>query len=93
MMIISVKIAGIAWHLLQEQTGSIWSSVMIHCLYNILSGESQIFILMWHRTCNMDVYTVNSKNMLLTGINGFGRVYSFNSNNGRIYRDHINGDL
>lgn len=71
MMIISVEIAGIALALVTEQTGSIWSSVMIHCLYNILSGESQIF--------HMDVaqnfpaiwmYTVNSKNMLLTGING-----------------------
>ena len=43
MMIISVEIAGIALALVTEQTGSIWSSVMIHCLYNILSGESQIF--------------------------------------------------
>lgn len=39
MMIISVEIAGIALALVTEQTGSIWSSVMIHCLYNILSGK------------------------------------------------------
>ena len=71
MMIISVEIAGIALALVTEQTGSIWSSVMIHCLYNILSGESQIFhIDVAQNFPAIWMYTVNSKNMLLTGING-----------------------
>lgn len=70
-MIISVEIAGIALALVTEQTGSIWSSVIIHCLYNILSGESQIFhIDVAQNFPAIWMYTVNSKNMLLTGING-----------------------
>lgn len=64
MMIISVEIAGIALALVTEQTGSIWSSVMIHCLYNILSGESQIFhIDVAQNFPAIWMYTVNSKNM------------------------------
>ena len=62
MMIISVEIAGIALALVTEQTGSIWSSVMIHCLYNILSGESQIFhIDVAQNFPAIWMYTVNSK--------------------------------
>ncbi len=69
--IISIGIIGIALALVTYQTGSIWSSVVIHAMYNILSGESQIlhidveqnFPAIW-------MYTVNSKNPLLIGING-----------------------
>ena len=49
-MIISVEIAGIALALVTEQTGSIWSSVIIHCLYNILSGESQILHVLQYKS-------------------------------------------
>ena len=45
--------------------------LLIHCLYNILSGESQIFhIDVAQNFPAIWMYTVNSKNMLLTGING-----------------------
>ena len=53
------------------QTGSIWSSVVVHMLFNLLSGDSQIihidveqiFPALW-------TYTVDSQSHLLVGIPG-----------------------
>lgn len=70
-LFISITIAGIALALITYETGSIWSSVVVHALYNILAGDGQIlhidteqnFPAIW-------TYTFESNNRLLAGIIG-----------------------
>lgn len=67
----SVGIIGWALSLVTIQSRSIWSAVVIHGMYNILSGESQILhIDMEQNFPSIWTYTVNTENPLLTGING-----------------------
>ena len=71
LLIVSVGIIGYALSLVTLQSGSIWSAVVIHGMYNVLSGESQILhIDMEQNFSAMWTYTVSTKNPLLTGING-----------------------
>ncbi len=64
-------LAGTGLALITCQTGSIWSSVVVHMLFNLLSGDSQIihidveqiFPALW-------TYTVDSQSHLLVGIPG-----------------------
>lgn len=71
LLIVSVGIIGYALSLVTLQTRSIWSAVVIHGMYNILSGESQILhIDMEQNFPAMWTYTVSTQNPLLTGING-----------------------
>lgn len=68
MICVSVFIAGAALGLVTLETGSIWSSAVIHGLYNILSGESQIFhIDVEQNFPALCTYTLHSKNWILTG--------------------------
>lgn len=68
MICVSVFIAGTALGLVTLETGSIWSSVVIHALYNILSGESQIFhIDVEQNFPALCTYTLHSKNWMFTG--------------------------
>lgn len=71
LLILSVGIIGYALSLVTLQSRSIWSAVVIHGMYNILSGESQILhIDMEQNFPAIWTYTVSTKNPLLTGING-----------------------
>ena len=71
LLIVSVGIIGWALSLVTIQSRSIWSAVVIHGMYNILSGESQILhIDMEQNFPAIWTYTVNTENPLLTGING-----------------------
>ena len=67
----ALMLAGTGLALITCQTGSIWSSVVVHMLFNLLSGDSQIihidveqiFPALW-------TYTVDSQSHLLVGIPG-----------------------
>lgn len=68
MICISVFIAGTALGLVTLETGSIWSSAVIHALYNILSGESQILhIDVEQNFPALCTYTLHSQNWMITG--------------------------
>lgn len=67
----SITLAGIALSLVTYQTGSIWSSFLIHAVYNILGGESNLFrITADNNFSAIFRYTVKSSNRLFTGIPG-----------------------
>ncbi len=71
LLIVAVTIAGIALALVTCETGSIWSSVVIHGMYNILSGDGQIFHIDTEQNFPaIWTYTFESENWLLTGIPG-----------------------
>lgn len=67
----ALMLAGTGLALVTCQTGSVWSSVVIHMLFNLFSGDSQIihidveqnFPALW-------TYTVDSRNPLLVSIPG-----------------------
>lgn len=70
-ILVATTAAGVMLALVTYESGSIWSSVVIHAIYNILSGDGQIlhvsteqvFPAVW-------TYTLRSRNRLLTGIQG-----------------------
>ena len=62
LLIVSVGIIGYALSLVTLQSGSIWSAVVIHGMYNVLSGESQILhIDMEQNFSAIWTYTVNTE--------------------------------
>ena len=68
---LALMIAGMALSLVVYESGSIWSSVVIHAVYNILSGDTLIF----HMDTEREIsaiwnYTFDSDQVLITGIQG-----------------------
>ncbi len=71
LMICAIMTAGIALAMVTIGSGSIWPSVVIHCLYNILSGDGLILhINTFRNPWAIWNYVFESDNWLLTGISG-----------------------
>ncbi len=72
---LGIMIAGTALSMVVYESGSIWSSVVIHAVYNILSGSTLIF----HMGTECDTsaiwnYTFDSDHVLLTGVQGLNEM-------------------
>lgn len=64
-------ISGMAYTLITCATGSIWSSVVIHILYNILSGNSDVLHISATETLfTICTYRLKSSNILIAGARG-----------------------
>lgn len=74
--ILASFIMGTALTLVVCESGSVWSAVMIHALYNIFAGDGQIL----HIDTNQSfpavwTYTLETDNWLLTGMPGMNTIY------------------
>lgn len=72
---LGIMIAGTALSLVVYESGSVWSSVVIHAVYNILSGSTLIFHMGTERdTSAIWNYTFDSDHVLLTGVQGLNEM-------------------
>ncbi len=67
MMLISITIAGIALSAVAYETGSIWSGVIIHGMYNIITSGQILEIATEHNFLTIWNYTPDTRNKLFTG--------------------------
>lgn len=71
LLFIADYIAGTALLLVTYESGSIWSAVVIHAIYNIFSGDSQIFHIDTEQNFPFIFsYTLESDSVLIGGLAG-----------------------
>lgn len=70
-LMFSITVIGVAFALITYQTGSIWSTVVIHAMYNIFGGDNALFYITTEKKFpEIFTYIIHTDNWIFAGIQG-----------------------